>query len=438
MEPTPVAEPCRREIFWSLALLGVAALLRAGILWNYGSLLNEDRDHYRRIGDRIAAGEGYVDPNTGSPTAYRPPLYPVLLALLIFCGGGTAAISVFQLLLGVGTIGLTMACAHRLKLKRAALLAGLLVAVDPLLLYQTALVMTETTAAFLAVLLWWLCLQAPSRIRDFSLGLVFGLACLCRPTFWACGALAVVAWLARQRTARMRTPQTENVSRHSSALLLSGLLLAILPWTIRNTIVMGRPIVTTTHGGYTLLLAHNPAYTQAVVNQPWGSVWEGPAFDSWSAALETELANQAPPLDAAHLTPATELARDRWMNRTAWEYIYGSPVTALKTAGTLLGRFWNVAPLAAGSEGRSPRVRLAIGAFYTALFVLVVAGMIRQPALEWRSWLPGFVLIAGFTAVHLLYWADMRMRTPLVPALALIAARNFARPGARLAPERDS
>ena len=31
------------------------------------------------------------------------------------------------------------------------------------------------------------------------------------------------------------------------------------------------------------------------------------------------------------------------------------------------------------------------------------------------------VLIVSFTAVHALYWADMRMRTPLVPAIALLA-----------------
>ena len=37
-------------------------------------------------------------------------------------------------------------------------------------------------------------------------------------------------------------------------------------------------------------------------------------------------------------------------------------------------------------------------------------------------------LLISFTIVHSLYWADMRMRTPLAPAIALLAARALSRP----------
>ena len=53
MQSTPVEQICRRETSWWLALLLVAAVLRAGILWNYGFLLEEDRDNYRRIAERV-------------------------------------------------------------------------------------------------------------------------------------------------------------------------------------------------------------------------------------------------------------------------------------------------------------------------------------------------------------------------------------------------
>jgi hypothetical protein len=39
-----------------------------------------------------------------------------------------------------------------------------------------------------------------------------------------------------------------------------------------------------------LLLAHNPTYTRAVVEQPWGAVWERGALDEWKASLEAEMA----------------------------------------------------------------------------------------------------------------------------------------------------
>jgi CHASE2 domain-containing sensor protein len=111
------------------------------------------------------------------------------------------------------------------------------------------------------------------------------------------------------------------------------------------------------------------------------------------------------------------------MNRSARRYIAEDPARALNAAATLWGRFWNVVPLETGNETRSPRVRIAIGVLYTALSVLVVIGLIRLLRADWRAWLPIVALIAGFTAVHALYWADMRMRTPLVPALGLLAAR---------------
>jgi hypothetical protein len=35
------------------------------------------------------------------------------------------------------------------------------------------------------------------------------------------------------------------------------------------------------------------------------------------------------------------------------------------------------------------------------------------------------LLIAAFTLVHLVFWTDMRMRAPIVPAIALLASRGL-------------
>ncbi|MFX9077435.1 hypothetical protein ABTN32_20465, partial [Acinetobacter baumannii] len=52
-----------------------------------------------------------------------------------------------------------------------------------------------------------------------------------------------------------------------------GTILTVSPWLVRNWLVFGVPILTTTHGGYTLLLGNNSVFTQDVVQQPWGTVW---------------------------------------------------------------------------------------------------------------------------------------------------------------------
>ncbi len=415
----------KREPSRFLLLLLAAFFLRVGVLWKFGESLAEDRDHYRAIAERIVAGEGFVDPQSHLPTAYRPPLYPLLVAAVRFSGGGTLAIGLVQVVLGMATSVLTVLCGRRLGLGGASLIAGLLVAVDPLLLYQTALVMTETLAAFLATLLLWLWLGEPGPRRNLALGVAFGLCCLCRPTFWAVGFLALAIW----GFGIFRTARSAGGSRAApwrAALTVAvGVMLVIAPWSIRNACVFGRPIVTTTHGGYTFLLPHNSEYTRAVIERPWGAVWEGKPMERWGASLEEAMARETPPIDRSHISPAVELARDEWMNRQARDYLRSEPLTALRSGLTLLGRFWNVAPLATEGRPLSVPLRFAIGVFYTALVVLAIIGSIRVMRDDASRWWPLAALIAGFTAVHAVYWADMRMRTPVVPAIALLAVAGL-------------
>src|SRR5205823_3851861 len=216
-----------------------------------------------------------------------------------------------------------------------------------------------------------------------------------------------------------------------AVLTLAGVLLVVGPWAQRNFQMMRQPVVTTTHGGYTLLLAHNPEYTRAVVEQPWGTVWTSPSFDEWSAALEAELAAVKTPLDRAHLRPAVELARDDWMNRKAWSYIRGNPLIAVKAGLTLLGRLWSVVPAATDGDARPNSLRMIIGIFYAPVLLAMVVGIWHTMRRHWLAWWPTVVMILAFTCVHSLYWADMRMRAPLVPAIALLAAASwFAAPRA--------
>jgi hypothetical protein len=403
----------------------LAVLLRAGVLWKYRAELDEDRDNYYRIAEQIAGGHGYADPQTGRPTAYRPPLYPLLLAAIIRTGGGRIAIGAFQLLLGVATGWLTFECGRRLNLGRGSLIAGALVAIDPILLYQTSQVMTETLAAFLATMCLSLSLRPSKRRWALLVGISFGAACLCRPTFWTFGILAGSLWLAGRIRVFVRQGWNHGVERRCALAVLLGVLTVVSPWVIRNQLVFGRPIMTTTHGGYTLLLPHNPEYTRAVVEQPWGTVWHAASFDDWSASVEAELAAQQPPLDHTHLKPHVELARDKYLNAKARAYIQQDPVTAIKAGLTLLGRMWSVMPAAVDGTERASALRLAIAAFYIPLLIAFCIGLYRALRSGVPAWRLPIVLIFSYSAVHFLYWADMRMRAPLVPAIALLAVAGW-------------
>ena len=275
---------------WTWAgLLVVAVVVRAAVLWFYGASLAEDHDHYRRIAERLVAGDGFVDPAARSPTAYRPPLYPLLIAAIFFCGGGNMAIGVVHLALGIATVALTVLAA-RIELGNGSFAAGFLVAIDPLLLHQTSLVMTETLATFLAALLLWIAL-GPSRLpRHFALGLTFGLCCLCRPTFWAFGVLAVAGWFIKcvraRRTRHLHDHDASRLFRHRRGRAPCRRSVGA-PQCVRHGPADRDDDAWRVHAASA---AHNPAYTRAVVDQPWGAVWEGAAYDDWYEELEADMA----------------------------------------------------------------------------------------------------------------------------------------------------
>jgi len=115
-----------------------------------GSGRFEDPDNYLPLARSVASGDGLM--LRGRPTAYRPPLYPMILAPLASLTGDRphTAVGLLHLLLGAATAGLTFRAAESLGLGTAqATAAGLIVAFDPVLAWQARFVMTETLAAFL-------------------------------------------------------------------------------------------------------------------------------------------------------------------------------------------------------------------------------------------------------------------------------------------------
>ncbi|NJN81833.1 MAG: glycosyltransferase family 39 protein [Caldilineaceae bacterium] len=249
--------------------------------------------------ESVDAGSGEA---SGSPTAFRPPLYPWLISWLADAQGNipNQRIAILHWLLGVATSIGTYCVAKKMfshdvrshaTNETAALFAGCLVAVDPLLLRASSLVMTETLAAFLVVVTYWFWVRlneslhrkgnpSPWLALACLTGSVCGFAYLCRPTFvlWP---LAMGGYIIVQGV----------VNRRAGEVNAGGIIIAILAvfvgvWMIRNDRVFDKPIWATTHGGYTLLLGNNDVFFDEVVRQPWGTTWQGESLDAWQADLE--------------------------------------------------------------------------------------------------------------------------------------------------------
>ena len=89
-----------------LLILALALVLRFGAVWLLRGQLTDDRDAYLAIAENLAAGRGYSSV-PGEPTAYRPPLYPLILAPAVAVARPAAGVAAVNLLAGVLAVWIT-------------------------------------------------------------------------------------------------------------------------------------------------------------------------------------------------------------------------------------------------------------------------------------------------------------------------------------------
>ncbi len=418
---------------WLAGVLVAGIVLRIAACVVLSGNLSDDRDIYLALADGLAEGRGYSVPGSTEPTAFRPPLYPLVLALPGL--RSPAGVAGLNIVLGIAAVLLTHSLARALGLPASrAVIAAALVAVDPLLINYATQPMTEVLCACLLTgLLFAISFPPDSSIgwtRPAVIGVLFGLAALCRPTVWACGALIAGWWCLRLVMAGSLQAKSVRVAR--AGIVVATVCVIVSPWVLRNALAMGRPIVTTTHGGYTLLLGNNPSFYREVVEQPLGTVWDGshgPGQEAWAAAINAEL-------DGLGLR--SEVARDQWMSEAAWSWIINEPVSFLRACLLRFIRFWNVVPTGPAGDVPGP-VTAAVAAYYVLVLGAALVGLGTALRTDAVRWTPLLLLIASFCIVHLFYWSNARMRAPVMPAVAVLAAGALLRRGdSPLSPAQSS
>jgi hypothetical protein len=409
---------------WLIAVILVAVGLRAAALKIGTAHLSDDRDDYLLVAQHYV-DNGFWTAFKGIPNSFRPPLYPLVVAGLLKFGGESTALGILQLVLGTATVALTWQIGQRLGLGFFAVVAATLVALDPLLIEYTTFPMTETLFTFLVALL--VAVATPDRVasaesrssllRAAAIGAAFGACALCRPTIWPVAGLIGLWILWHSRKAKA------SWSMWIARAAIAGVALAIVvaPWAARNWQILGSPILTTTHGGYTLLLGNNDAYFHQVAARPLLDEWRESAPDrfqqTWFQNLVAEMDHEIGPA-------AGEIAQDRWMYRRAWRDISANPGLFLRSCVLRFAEFWNVIPLSPSRTGTAGVLVWGTCAGYTLELILFVVGLLTLAYRRDERWALPLILILNFTLVHLLYWSNMRMRAPLVPLIALVASRG--------------
>ncbi len=439
-----------------LVALIIISFIRVAPLVVWFDDLQQDPDAYAALAEGWAASGtfGRISQDANGrhyvyPTAYRPPLYPYLLSWLTHLDYSQYdaqqqihphklsrfAVALLHWILGVGTCWLTIQVALVITNHHAlSVLSGLCVAVDPILLRQSSLLMTETLATFLAVafLYWW-------SKSDFNFGSLFvggvllGLSILCRPTAAIWVASLTIWWgisLVRRNS---------NISLRQTTFLLATVALTITPWVIRNLIVFEKPIWATTHGGYTLLLANNPIIFDHFEKGSFSREWDEEKFHRrWAKRMHGDPSTESfwmrdehsikepVPLKSPDRPWLSELKEDQLAHDAAMATIKRHPWSFALSIPTRIGWLWAFWPSLTQSGLTST---LLIGFWYATFFIglIILAAIHGKPTSEnLQTMYPALLLIASLTLVHSIYWSNMRMRSVAMPSVYVVFASLLA------------
>lgn len=381
-----------------------------------------DANFYQQAARGLLAGEGYRW-YRAQPTAYLPPGYPVVLASVYAVFGENPFVGK---LLNVVLATLTCFLVHRVA-KHAygegvALPAAALFAVCPGDVFASALLLSEVVfgCALMGILLAFLRWSgepgASGSWRWLLFGVLLGLASLVRGVALLLLTVFIVVWV-------LELGWRRPVFRRALLATL-GLVLAILPWVVRNAVTMGAPILISADGAYVLFQGHSPIAdgTQsfrgsrlrdelfpeyAKLPRPHKEVTMSRAqiayaLRYWATHPKHELS--LVPRRLFHLFAHDHWALDQLRRKVP------DPATGA-TRHEVVGAAW---------DHRFARVA---DVYFYALLTLALAGLV----LSLTSWRPRRWLLplafAYFQVLHgVIFIGAARFHAPLVPILAVLAS----------------
>ncbi|MEZ6058147.1 MAG: glycosyltransferase family 39 protein [Planctomycetaceae bacterium] len=428
-EGRAIPRNCRR---WLMVVLGLALALRVGaacgLQWMLDTrfqrqfLIEGDSNGYWELGQKLAQGEDYAI-YTPPRRILRMPGFPLILAMsqALF---GDEKLPARLLLALVGTT----ACWGVWRLGRElcddkiGLMAAALAAVSPALVGFTPVILSETP--FAATMTFSLIagsnLLKRHRLlstknsethtndgaggggevcsatagKSLVVGLLIALAVYFRPSWLLAGIAFGGILLLSSRSPRRALRDT--------LLIHLGLLLGLLPWTVRNYQVSGRVVLT--------------------------SLWMGPSlYDGWNPDATGDSDMRFFDRDDVLGQGMSEYDMNQHYSKLAFDFARNHPGRVVELAALKSWRYWKPWPNAAQFEGALPAIVLST--FYLPMLLLAIHGGWLMRRELWK------VLIAAgpivyFAALHAVFVSSLRYRLPAeYPMLVLsaVSLRHWCR-----------
>jgi len=408
------------------AVLLVAAGLRIGFALNPQHHQEPDSLGYARIAKSLyqdgSFEEGGTRAHLQQPSNYSPGL-PLFVAGIYKLTGGAHLELARVVLALVGSLAVLFAflIANRLSGPAAGLVAAVAVAGYPALLQYQGMLMTEPLAVTLLAgsLLAFLWAGDNREAWAWALpGVLLGLLALVRPEYLPFGALLALVALFRIRW----LSGAWGPGLTAAAVMALAFLLPILPWTVRNLVVLDRFVPISTGGGKALFIG---TYMPADGDGPRlreELLEANPALrrDLSDTARSTQLDTLLAVIAARrHPGVPTDVALSRMGRDNLDANLSDDPVGFAGMLGRKAYRAWR--------EG--PRAIMHSTGWKAAQKVLVVLGLLGLGVLavrrRWEA-VPIALMVIGVTATSALLIASPRRVIVILPLVAALAGTGIS------------
>ena len=246
-------QPPGRAEFWVFILATALSLVFSFVVYpriQEGLHANVDPDRIGELTRNIYEGRGYVytDGPAFYPAMNRGPAYPYFVVLLYLLTGSESLISIqiAQAILHGLLCVVILVLGRRIFDVPTAILASILCAIHPMLLWYTSRVWVETFLALLVALValgTQLIIERPTAWRGILTGAAIGLATLTKAVMLPFAFLVVIYVVFRRIRGHLRY----------ALLMLAVSVVIVVPWTIRNYSVSGAFVGVTTSVGVNMM-----------------------------------------------------------------------------------------------------------------------------------------------------------------------------------------
>jgi tetratricopeptide (TPR) repeat protein len=389
-----------------LVLLAAALLVRLAHWWAvrdepFFAWLAMDSQEYDRWAQGIAGGDWM-----GSQVFFQAPLYPYALGVLYAVFGRSLdAVYLFQIALAVAGCWALYRAGRLMGGERVGLAAaGLAAFYGPFLFHDVQLLKESAAVATVSFLLWSLAAK-PCR-RYLAAGILLGILALLREN-----ALLLLPFL-------LPLAASKGFVRRATA-LTGGMILVLVPVAIRNGLVGGDFLPTTSQGGVNFYIGNNPE-----ADGTYRPIVPGKQIP----ALERQEPVRIAEGELGRRLTAGEVS-SFWMRKAlAWAADHPGDFFRLQLRKLRMFWSWYEWPDAVDYywvRGLSQALRWAVVEF-GAVTLLALAGlwMVRRNP---GPFAPALLFALGWMLSTVVFFLFSRYRLPAVPALMILAAVPIAR-----------